>query len=123
MEAEAILKKLPFQFAAYPSILELTDFIESYKKTIKPVNENKDLPQWISSVPGTPPAIEAMFKWIQDGKTNHIGWSAGLRLLRVTEEELFNWYAAYLEKRLHPELERRKDSFESRNVLRKAAGA
>lgn len=119
-QAEEVLKKISFNFASYPSISELDAFIDNYIQTNKPVKQVAEVPMWMSTqAVGTPAAIEAMFKWIQNGQTAHKGWSMGLKLLRISEDELFNWYAFWLRGDVHPDLLDRKKQFASKNILRR----
>jgi hypothetical protein len=106
-EAEKLLLNLPKLFDVFPSLAQIEDCVPSFRE--RPViSKNVDQPWQSKRAAGTPASVEALFLLIEKGLSNSSAFRTGLGYLRATEAELWQWYEAWIDGTVHPDLEKRK---------------
>jgi len=64
--------------------------------------------RWQSEqAPGTPAYIEALFLMLDRGEQDTGPFRTGLRMTKVTGDQIFRWYESWTHGQVHPELARR----------------
>ena len=108
-QAEKLLESIPKTYEVFPSLAQLEINIPDFTKKSSLDYHVESL--WVSKqAPGTPASIEALFILIRRGHTDNAAFRMGLQRTSISEENLWLWYQAWIEGRIHPDLQLRRES-------------
>ena len=108
-EAERLLISIPKTYDTFPSLSQIEENIVSFRT--KAVLSSYVESLWVSKqAPGTPASIEALFILIRRGHTDNAAFRMGLQRTSISEENLWLWYQAWTEGKIHPDLQLRREN-------------